>query len=373
MKFRTQRDVLLRPLRMLAGVVERRQTLPVLSNLLIEVSDSGVMLRGTDLQLEVVVRASEGIEVAQGGAATVPAHKMAEIWQSLPEGAQVQIALESERVVIRSGRSRFALATIPVADFPSSQGDGQDEEGPSQKVALQQADMRRLIERTKCAMAIQDVRYFLNGMLFELDGNALRAAASDGHRMALCTVDGGADVADRLRLIVPRKSVLEMERLIAESDEQVQLVLGRNYIRLTQGGYTLTSKLIDGQFPEVDRIIPKDANKTILGDRETLRSALHRAAILSSEKSSEVRFHISADQLMLRASNPAEDEAEEAVAIEYAGEAIEVGFNVRYIQDVLNALDTESVKFSLPENNGIAVIEGPGAEEALYLVMPLRM
>lgn len=372
MKFRTQRDVLLRPLRMLAGVVERRQTLPVLSNLLIEVSDSGVMLRGTDLQLEVVVRASEGIEVAQSGAATVPAHKMAEIWQSLPEGSQVQIALESERVVIRSGRSRFALATIPVADFPSSQEDGQDE-SPNQEVALQQADMRRLIERTKCAMAIQDVRYFLNGMLFELGGNTLRAAASDGHRMALCTVDGGTDVADRLRLIVPRKSVLEMERLIAESDEQVQLVLGRNHIRVTQGGYTLTSKLIDGQFPEVDRIIPKDANKTILGDRETLRSALHRAAILSSEKSSEVRFHISADQLTLKASNPAEDEAEEAVAVEYAGEPVEVGFNVRYIQDVLNALDTESVKFSLPENNGIAVIEGPGAEEALYLVMPLRM
>ena len=372
MKFRTSREVLLRPLRVVTGVVDRRHTLPVLANLLLEASDDGLLLRATDLEMEVVARVREDVEVAQSGVVTVSAQKLGEIWQSLPDGAQVQVALESDRVVLRSGSSRFVLATIPVADFPSSQ-EGEEEEGLKVELALPHSDMRRLIERTKCAMANQDVRYFLNGLLLELSGNTLRAAASDGHRMALCTLDGGAEVPETLRLIVPRKSVLDIERLLADSQEEVRLVLGRNNIRISQGRYTLTTKLVDGQFPDVDRIVPRNADKTILGDRETLRQALHRASILSSEKSSEVRFQVEGDQLTIRASNPNQEEAEEVVAVDYAGQPLEVGFNVRYIQDVLTALDTESVKFSLPENNGIAVIEGPGAEEALYLVMPLRL
>ena len=367
MKFRTSRDVLLRPLRVVTGVVERRQTLPVLSNVLLEVGDDGLTMRGTDLEMEVVARVTDRVEVAQSGAATVQAHKLADIWQSLPDGADVQVALESERVVLRSGRSRFTLATIPVEDFPKTQ-EGDDD---GIKIALPHSDMRRLLDRTKFAMANGDVRYYLNGLLLELSGNTLRAAASDGHRMALCTVDGGAEVPERVRSIVPRKSVLDLERLLADSDEEVRLTLGSTYMRVAQGEYTLTTKLVDGQFPEVDRLIPRDAENAIVGDRETLRSALHRASILANE-SSEIRLQVEGDQMTIRATNPDQEEAEEVVAVDHAGKAIEVGFNSRYIQDVLAALDTESVKLSMPDNAGIAVMEGPGAEEALFLVMPLR-
>ena len=367
MKFRTSRDVLLRPLRVVTGVVERRQTLPVLSNVLLEVGDDGLTMRGTDLEMEVVARVTDRVEVAQSGAATVQAHKLADIWQSLPDGADVQVALESERVVLRSGRSRFTLATIPVEDFPKTQ-EGDDD---GIKIALPHSDMRRLLDRTKFAMANGDVRYYLNGLLLELSGNTLRAAASDGHRMALCTVDGGEEVPERVRSIVPRKSVLDLERLLADSDEEVRLTLGSTYMRVAQGEYTLTTKLVDGQFPEVDRLIPRDAENAIVGDRETLRSALHRASILANE-SSEIRLQVEGDQMTIRATNPDQEEAEEVVAVDHAGKALEVGFNSRYIQDVLAALDTESVKLSMPDNAGIAVMEGPGAEEALFLVMPLR-
>lgn len=370
MKFRTSRDVLLRPLRVVTGVVERRQTLPVLSNVLLEVDDDGLTMRGTDLEMEVVARVTEAVEVAEGGAVTVPAHKLTEIWQSLPDSADVQVALESERVVLRSGRSRFTLATIPVDDFPKGQ-EGGDEDAGKVEIALPHTDMRRLLDRTKFAMANGDVRYYLNGLLLELSGNTLRAAASDGHRMALCTVDGGTEVPERLRAIVPRKSVLDLERLLADSDEEVRLALGSTYMRVTQGEYTLTTKLVDGQFPEVDRLIPRNADNAIVGDRETLRRALHRASILANE-SSEIRLQVEGDQMTIRATNPEQEEAEEVVAVDHDGKELEVGFNSRYIQDVLMALDTESVKLSMPDSANIAVMEGPGAEESLYLVMPLR-
>ena len=370
MKFRTSREVLLRPLRVVTGVVERRQTLPVLANVLLEVDDDGLTMRGTDLDIEVVVRVrAASMEVSQAGAATVQAHKLAEIWQSLPEGVDVAVSLDSERVVLRCGRSRFTLATIPVDDFPK--GPENDDDETKVELVLPHTDLRRLLDRTKFAMANGDVRYYLNGMLLELSGSTLRAAASDGHRMALCTLEGGTEVSEPQRAIVPRKSVLDLERLIGDSDEDVRLVLTGTTMRVTQGDYTLTTKLVDGQFPEVDRLIPRNADNTVVTDRETLRSALHRAAILTNE-SSEIRLQVEGDQMTIRATNPEQEEAEEIVAVDHEGKPLEVGFNVRYVQDVLMALDTESVKFSMPDNTSIAVLEGPDAEEALFLVMPLR-
>ena len=383
MKFRTNRDTLLRPLRVVTGVVERRQTLPVLSNLLVETTDTGLTLRGTDLEVEIVAELSEGIEVEQAGATTIPAHKLADIWQSLPDGAEVSVGLEGDRAIVRSGRSRFALAIIPAAEFPSERPlleaeneVSENEEGASSEgveVVLPHADLRRLLDRTKFAMANQDVRYFLNGLLVEVTAYSLRAAASDGHRMAICTLDGsGAEGVERLRVIVPRKSVQDLERLLADSDSDVTVMIGRSHLRATQGEYSLTTKLVDGQFPEVDRLIPRNTDHTLVGDRETLRQALHRAAILSNERSQDVRLQVAGEQMTIRASNPEQEEAEEVVAVDYDGSPMEVGFNVRYIQDVLNALDTESIKVSMPEGNTIALIEGPGAEDSLYLVMALR-
>ena len=378
MKFSTSRDTLLRPLRVVTGVVERRPTLPVLSNLYIEADADALTLRGTDLEVEIVARLTEGVEVQQPGATTVPAHKLADIWQSLPESATVSIALEEQRAVVRSGRSRFALATIPAADFPTERpllaaADDAQAEPDGVRVDLPHADLRRLFDRTKFAMANGDVRYFLNGMLFEVAADSLRAAASDGHRMAMCTLDRlGAKEVNELRVIVPRKSVLDLERLIGDSDADIHLVFGANSLRATQGEYTLTTKLVDGQFPEVDRLIPRNTDHSIVGDRESMRQALHRAAILSNEKSQDVRLQLESEQMVIRATNPEQEEAEEVVSVEYDGNPAEIAFNVRYLQDVLGALETESIKFSMPESNNIAVLEGPGAEDSLYLVMPLR-
>ena len=378
MKFSTSRDALLRPLRVVTGVVERRPTLPVLSNLYIEAGADALTLRGTDLEVEIVARLTEGVEVQQPGATTVPAHKLADIWQSLPESATVNVALEEQRAIVRSGRSRFALATIPAADFPTERpllaaADDAQAEPDGVKVDLPHADLRRLFDRTKFAMANGDVRYFLNGMLLEVAADRLRAAASDGHRMAMCTLEGlGTGGINELRVIVPRKSVLDLERLIGDSDADVHLVFGTNSLRATQGEYTLTTKLVDGQFPEVDRLIPRSTDHSIVGDRESMRQALHRAAILSNEKSQDVRLQLDGEQMVIRATNPEQEEAEEVVSVEYDGNPAEVAFNVRYLQDVLGALETESIKVSMPESNNIAVLEGPGADDSLYLVMPLR-
>lgn len=385
MRFRTSRDTLLRPLRVATGVVERRQTLPVLGNLLVEADDDGLTLRGTDLEVEIVARLTSGVDVEQAGSTTIPAHKLTDIWQSLPDGTDVSVALEQDRAVVRSGRSRFALATIPAAEFPTERSmrdlaDASSSEDASADeaevdIVLPRADMHKLLERTKFAMANGDPRYFLNGLLLELTNHSLRAAASDGHRMALCTLDGGvAGLQDRERAIIPRKSVQDLERLIGDSDEDVRLAVGKTRLKASQGDYTLTTKLVDGPYPDVDRLIPRNTDHSVTGDRETLRQALHRAAILSNDRAPEVRLTMDGELLTIRATNPEHEEAEEEVAVDYDGaQTTEIGFNARYIQDVLNALDTESIRVSMPEGNAIALIEGPGAEDSLYIVMPVRL
>ena len=375
MKLRASRDALLRPLRVVTGVVERRPTLPVLANLHIEATESALTVRGTDLEVEIVARIEEGVDIDGAGSTTVPAHKLAEIWQSLPENASVDVALENGRAIVKSGRSRFALATIPSEDFPKEKPlllEGDEDEGEGVRLVVPHADLRRLLDRTKFAMANGDVRYFLNGMLFELTANSLRAAASDGHRMAISTLDRGVEGVEKLRIIVPRKSVQDLERLIGESDADVQLEMGSRTLRATQGEYTMTTKLVDGQFPEVDRLIPRNTDHSATGDRETWRQALQRAAILSNEKSQDVRLNLEDDRMVIRASNPEQEEAEETIAVDYDGSTMEIGFNVRYLQDVLNALDTEAVKVSMPPDNNIALMEGIGAEDSIYVVMPLR-
>lgn len=381
---------MLRPLRVATGVVERRQTLPVLANLLVEASDEGLTLRGTDLEVEIVARVTSGIDVEQAGSTTIPAHKLAEIWQSLPDGMNVSVALEQDRAVVRSGRSRFALATIPAAEFPTERSTGDladraaaDDTSTGEAsadesevdIVLPRSDMHKLLERTKFAMANGDPRYFLNGLLLELTSHNLRAAASDGHRMALCTLDGGAaGLQERERAIIPRKSVQDLERLIGDSDEDVHLAVGKTRLRASQGDYTLTTKLVDGPYPDVDRLIPRNTDHSVTGDRETLRQALHRAAILSSDRAPEVRLTMEGELLTIRATNPEHEEAEEVVAVDYDGsQSMEIGFNARYIQDVLGALDTESIRVSMPEGNSIALIEGPGAEDSQYIVMPVRL
>lgn len=365
MKFRTTRDALLRPLQILNGVIERRHTLPVLANILVQTDADGLTLRGTDLEVELVVALSDGVEIQPGepAATTVPAQKLAEIWRSFPDGADVTFSLEGQRVVVRSGRSRYQLSTVSAEEYnPFEAADGEV------SITLRRSEVQKLLARTSFAMANQDIRYFLRGLLLEMTGTNLRAVATDGARMAMHTLDRGADGVDRLRAIVPRKRIQDLERLIADSDLNVEFSFGRTHLRVTQGEYTLTTRLVEGQFPPYEGLVPRSVSRSITSDRETLRRALQRAAIVSNI----VGFQVDGEQLTIRASNNEQEEAEEVVPVDYDGDPMEINFNASYVQDVLNAVESDAVQMSFPDDNKIAKIEAAGDEDSLYLVMPRR-
>jgi len=367
MKFSISREALLRPLSLVAGVVERRQTLPVLSNVLIEVQDTRLSLTGTDLEVELIGRA-EPATVDEPGSATVPARKLMDICKSLPDQSEITFTLEEGRAVLRAGRSRFTLSTLPVAEFPSIE-DGQG----TQELSLPRGTLKHLIDATGFAMAQQDVRYYLNGMLLELSHNLVRTVATDGHRLAVCSRSADIDVEPAQKLIVPRKGVLELARLLDGSDEPVSLTLGANHVRAHTGEFTFTSKLVDGKFPDYERVVPKGGDKTFIAERAELRQVLSRTSILSNEKYRGVRLNLEEGNLRVMANNPEQEEAEENVSIDYSGNAMEIGFNVGYLIDVLNALDEDRVQMTLSDPNSSAIMEEPGGGDALYVVMPMRL
>jgi DNA polymerase-3 subunit beta len=367
MKFAVAREALLKPLNLVAGVVERRQTLPILSNVLLVLDGEWLSLTGTDLEVELVGRVRLPAAGEQGEI-TVPARKLVDICRSLPEGCDIQIGVEDGKLLVRSGRSRFTLATLPARDFPNVE----DSIG-THKITLQQGQLRRLIEKTAFAMAQQDVRYYLNGMLWELRSGQLRVVATDGHRLAMCSMTGEFPIDDMKQVIIPRKGVLELSRLLQDEEGEVAVVIGNNHIRATTPAFTFTSKLVDGKFPDYERVLPRSADKVVLGSREELRQAFTRTAILSNEKYRGVRLNLQSGALQIVANNPEQEEAEELVTVEYQGDPVEIGFNVSYLLDVLGVLGSEQVKLSLSDPNSSALIEEPEESAALYVVMPMRL
>ncbi len=368
MKFVISREALLKPLNLVAGVVERRQTLPILSNVLLVLEGDQLAITGTDLEVELVGRVTLDQPAASGGEITVPARKLADICKSLPEGSDIEFTLEEQRVVIRAGRSRFTLSTLSASDFPNV------EESPgAQEFTVKQGDLKRLIDRTSFAMAQQDVRYYLNGMLWEVQDGQLRVVATDGHRLAVCTLQGDIPSSEKVQVILPRKGVIEMARLLIDEDADVRVVIGTNHIRATTDEFTFTSKLVDGKFPDYERVLPKASTKTVFGQREELRQAFSRAAILSNEKYRGVRLMLTDANLEIVANNPEQEEAEESVPVEYEGESLEIGFNVSYLLDVLGVLSGEKVKFSLSDANSSALLEESEESDSLYVVMPMRL
>jgi DNA polymerase-3 subunit beta len=366
MKFRVSRDALLTPLNLVAGVVERRQTLPVLSNVLLNLDGDRLSITGTDLEVELVGRVR--LDTAgDGGEVTVPARKLADICKSLPEGAEVEFSVTDGKATVRSGRSRFTLATLPAREFPNIE----DSIGTHQ-ILLKQGQLRRLIDRTAFAMAQQDVRYYLNGMYWELRDGRLRAVATDGHRLAVCTFPDKLDLDDA-QVIIPRKGVLELSRLMQHDDEEVTIILGSNHIRATTENFTFTSKLVDGKFPDYERVLPRAPDKILQGSRLDLRQAFTRTAILSNEKYRGVRLKLGPDTLDIVANNPEQEQAEEQVPVSYAGDALEIGFNVGYLLDVLGVLSGEEVRFSLSDPNSSALLEEADGGDSLYVVMPMRL
>lgn len=370
MKFSIARDTLIKPLNLVAGVVERRQTLPILSNVLLVLEGTSLSLTGTDLEVELVGRLdleAPGVD----GEVTVPARKLVDICKSLPEGSNIEFSVDSGKATVKAGRSRFTLSTLPAADFPSVEASAGDI-----SLSLEQSLVKQLIDGTAFAMAQQDVRYYLNGLYLEVLGGRLRVVATDGHRLALATAPGKVDAPDA-GVIIPRKGVLELSRLL-EGDRPVELAIGSNHIRAANQQFTFTSKLVDGKFPDYERVIPKNPDKSVVGNRAELKQAFTRTAILSNEKYRGVRLRLSQDSLDITANNPEQEQAEELVAVEYSGAEIEIGFNVSYLLDVLSALSQTQVRLCLSDEASSALLEHaqPPADdepERLYVVMPMRL
>jgi DNA polymerase-3 subunit beta len=367
MKFSISRDALLKPLNLVAGVVERRQTLPILANVLMVLDGERLSLTGTDLEVELVGRVQLAAS-GDSGEVTVPARKLVDICKSLPEGSDVDFSVQDGKVTVKSGRSRFTLSTLPAREFPNVE----DSMGTHQ-FTLKQGELKRLIDRTGFAMAQQDVRYYLNGMLWELSGKQLRVVATDGHRLALCTLPHKVDVNGDTQVILPRKGVLELSRLLLEEDAEIAVVIGSNHIRATTNDFTFTSKLVDGKFPDYQRVLPRSPDKSVFGSRLELRQAFTRTAILSNEKYRGVRLKLTDNSLDIVANNPEQEEAEETVPVEYRGDSLEIGFNVSYLLDVLGVLSGERVKLSLSDPNSSALLEESDEGDSLYVVMPMRL
>ncbi|CAI8342913.1 MAG: DNA polymerase III subunit beta [Halieaceae bacterium] len=370
MKFSIARDALIKPLNLVAGVVERRQTLPILSNVLLALEDKTLSLTGTDLEVELIGRVeldAAGVD----GEVTVPARKLVDICKSLPEGSTIEFSLEAGKATVKAGRSRFTLSTLPAADFPAVEGGA-----GSVALSLDQSLVKQLIDSTAFAMAQQDVRYYLNGLFLEIMGGRLRVVATDGHRLALATGPALVEAADT-GVIIPRKGVLELSRLL-DGSVPLELAIGTNHIRATNEQFTFTSKLVDGKFPDYERVIPKNADKSVIGERGELKQAFTRTAILSNEKYRGVRLKLSDNNLDITANNPEQEQAEEVVGVQYTGAELEIGFNVSYLLDVLSVLEQPQVRLSLSDEASSALLENAeapseGEPERLYVVMPMRL
>jgi DNA polymerase III subunit beta len=368
MKFSTDRESLLNALQLVAGVVERRQTLPVLSNVLVVAEDGKLELTGTDLEVEIVSRV-QGVHVDTAGSSTIPARKWLDICRSLPEGSDISVQLEGEQVEVVSGRSRFMLSTLPASEFPNVEG-GQNLVG----FKVSRGTLKTMIEKVAFSMAHQDVRYYLNGMLIEHTSEHLRMVATDGHRLAMVTSASASDGAvETSQSILPRKGVMELARLLDDSEDEVEISIGSNHFRLLSAEMEFTSKLVDGKFPDYQKVVPQGGDKEILSNRQSLKAAFSRASILSNEKYRGVRLQLSQDLLRITANNPEQEQAEEEVGLDYSGGDLEIGFNVSYLIDAMNALDGEDVRVTLSDSNSSALVENPQDETTKYVVMPMRL
>jgi DNA polymerase-3 subunit beta len=367
MHFEISREALIKPLQLVTGVVERRQTLPVLSNVLLVLEKGQLSLTGTDLEVELVGRVNVGAG-ARDGEVTVPARKLMDICKALPDDATLKVDVDEGKAVIRHGRSRFSLSTLPATDFPSV-----EETAGTLEFSISQSALKAMLDSTSFAMAQQDVRYYLNGLLVEVSADYLRVVATDGHRLAMHTEKMKIAGATKTQVIVPRKGILELTRLLSDGDEAVSLVIGSNHIRARTRDFTFTSKLVDGKFPDYDRVLPKGGDKVLTAVRADLRQALNRTAILSNEKFRGIRLMLANDELKIVANNPEQEEAEEIISVEYKGPNLEIGFNVSYLVDVLGVLSTDSVQMILADSNSSVLIQATENSPSLYVVMPMRL
>jgi DNA polymerase-3 subunit beta len=364
----TTRDALLKPLSIVAGIVERRHTLPILANILMRKEGNKVSFIATDLEVQITTHADFGVG-KDNESTTVAARKLLDILRALPDSGDVKLALNSNKLAVQSGKSRFALQTLAASEYPTV---AQPEKWDV-SLSMPQKTLRYLFAMAHFAMAQQDIRYYLNGMLLVFEPGRVRAVATDGHRLAHAATDTDG-ISAKHEVIMPRKTVLEMQRLLEDSDEPVAIDVAPGQIRFRFGDVELVSKLVEGKFPDFTRVIPTSYTRHFNVNREALQGSLQRAAILTTDKSKGVRLQLAQNQLRISSTNTEQEEAQEELDIDYGHEPLDVGFNVSYLLDVLGNVKTEEIQWSVvPDQNASALITLPDDEQFKYVVMPMRI
>ena len=366
MKFITKKAHIVDSLQNAAAVAERRQTIPILANLRLKTVDGKLEVTATDLEIQIKTF-SELIEIEEEGETTVSARKMSELCRSLPEGENVNFSLSNGKLTVRSSNFHADFATISSDDFPEIEIN--EEQTP---ITVESNVLKRLLSKTSFSMASQDVRYYLNGMLLEIDGNKINGVATDGHRLALSSADINAADLD-VRNILPRKAVLELSKLLSQNEGTVELLIGASYVDVRSEKLSFSSKLIDGKYPDYNKVFPTGDPLPLEISKEILQSALSRASVLSNEKYRGVRFQLSENKLKLTANNPEQESAEEEVEVIYKGSDLEVGFNIGYLLDVLNSIESETVSFEFYGEDSSCIIKEQNSEDDLYVIMPMRL
>ncbi|TAH35330.1 MAG: DNA polymerase III subunit beta [Alphaproteobacteria bacterium] len=370
MKLSIERSALLKALAHVQTVVEKRNTIPILSNVLLKAEQDKLFLTATDMDLTIIEGAPASI--SQNGSITAPAHTLYEIVRKLPEGAQIELSLKDAQLTIRSGRSRFTLGTLPVGDFPAY-----DNKPLLHKFALPASELRGLIDRTRFAILQDETRYYLNGIYIHAtksnDVPVLRAVATDGHRLARIEMPLPEGAAKIPGVIIPRKTIGEIRKLIEEVSTTVEISLSETQIRFALDGIVLSSKLIDGTFPDYERVIPADNDKILIVDRKSFAEAVDRVATISSEKSRAIKLSLNAGALTLSAQSAESGQATEEIEVKYDSDAIEIGFNSRYLLDIAQQIDSEGAQFKLSDGASPTIIQDPADTTSLYVLMPMRV
>lgn len=362
----TQRERLIQVLTKVCGVVEKRQTLPILGNIHVHADDGIVTFTGTDREVEIRTRLAAS--VIESGDITVPARKFIDICRAVPEDAEISFKTQNQRATVVAGKSRFNLSTLPAEDYPLMETSNGD-----QSIEIEQAMLKELFDKTAFAMANQDVRYYLNGLFLRVEDRGITSVATDGHRLAMLEQLVDLPIEVPIQVIIPRKSVYELSRLLESGGVPVRLDLSSRTLRAVIGETLLTSKLVDGRYPDYERVIPLMADKVAMIGRDTLRQSLLRTSILSNEKFKGIRLSFGPNELTLQAHNPEQEEAEENIEIDYNDPPLAIGFNVGYLLDVLSVIDEPRVEIRFAESNSSALMRGAGREDQTYVVMPMLL
>jgi DNA polymerase-3 subunit beta len=360
------RDSLLAPLASVSGIIERKHTMPILSNVLVEIKDKKLCFTGMDMELQISAFSEIAADDDEG--MTVSARKFQDLLRALPEDAELSLETQGNKINVKAKRSRFHLQTLPAQDFPRLRNG----EAPKMTFSLPQKTLKTALKQVEFSMALQDIRFYLNGMLLVIDGSELQLVATDGHRLAWqkIALDGSFEHSD---VILPRKAVLELSKLLGDTDDLLTVSMYSNQVKFNFASTEMITKVIDGKFPDYQRVIPAGYTRQIEVSRQALLDALQRAAILSNEKVRGVHLSLSPNELKIICNNNEQEEAEEQIEVEYAGEPISIGFNITYLLDVLQRLNSEKIIFAFDKPESSALMTMPDSVDYKYVVMPMKI